>query len=201
MISQIRGKLVFKSSTEVVVECCGVGYGASISVITSGHLPDVGSEVLLLTVLIPREDSLNLFAFHEESEREAFKLLKSVSGIGPKSALGILSSITIDELRSHIISSNLHALQKLPGVGKKTAERLVVELRDKMLKMDDTALQPGNQPGTTMLAREAVSALIALGYNSGIAEKSVKRVLSDNPAQELSAEKIIRLALRVAVNL
>ena len=135
MIAQLRGKLVFKSSTEAIIDCCGVGYSVLISVNTSDSLPSIGDDVLLYTLLVHREDAMLLFGFKDVSEREAFKMLTSVSGIGGKIALGILSSLTVSALQQFVLGSNLVALQKLPGIGKKTAERLVLELKDKIINI------------------------------------------------------------------
>ncbi|MFA6570730.1 MAG: Holliday junction branch migration protein RuvA [Bacteroidota bacterium] len=198
MISHLQGLITEKSSTEIVVECSGVGYSAMISVNTSGLLPAVGEKTKVLTLLIHREDAMQLFGFATEQEREAFKILISISGIGPKSALGILSSISVEELQKYVISNNTHALQKLPGVGKKTAERLALELRDKIMKIEtvDSGLYDANQ---SMILQEALSALMTLGYSRLTAEKAVKSAFTELKNEQPSAEKLIRQSLKFAI--
>jgi Holliday junction DNA helicase RuvA len=197
MISQLRGKLISKLPTEIVVECAGVGYNAFVSLTTSDNLPEPGENVLVYTLLIPREDSLNLYAFWNELEREAFKLLISISGIGPKMSLGILSSVSIEALQEYIITGNLVALSKLPGVGKKTAERLIVELKDKILKLGTTIQTIPSE--INFIKQEAISALVTLGYSFVVAEKAVRYVLSEENIASISAEKLIKQALKFAM--
>jgi Holliday junction DNA helicase RuvA len=197
MIAHINGKVSSKTSTEVVIDCNGVGYLINIPVSTSESIPDSGNEVFLKTYMITKEDSMTLYGFHSEGEREAFKLLISVSGIGPKIALGILSSVSFDELHDYIIQKNIPALQKLPGIGKKTAERLSLELADKIINLgvyfDSTPSVHSN-----VAKSEALSALIALGYSNSLAEKYIKSALKDSVA-DISAEELIRKALNKAM--
>jgi len=199
MIGQLNGILLQKTSTEILIDCGGVGYLAFVSVNTSESLPAIGDNVKVITLLIPKEDSLNLYAFASEAERETFKLLISISGIGPKIALGILSSITVDDLQSIVISGNLHSLQKLPGVGKKTAERLLLELRDKITK-----IIPANvsdvQLKYSLIVQEALSALVTLGYSRLIADKAIKSALNDLSTDKLTAEQLIKSALKHAMS-
>ena len=197
MISVLSGKIILKSSTEVVIDCGGVGYLASISLNTSSHIPDRNENVTLFTHLIPKEDSLNLFGFWNETEREAFKMLISISGIGAKTALTILSSITLEELQEYVISANIFSLSKLPGVGKKTAERIVLELKDKMLKFGD--VRTGTDTHLHRIREEALSALLTLGYNRQNAEKAVRKALEDTSSGEVTPEGIIRMALKYAM--
>lgn len=199
MIALLKGILESKSHTEVIVNCGGVGYCALISLNTFEKLPDEGASVRLLTILQPREDSLTLYAFIESTEKEAFKLLLAIPGVGGKTALAILSSTSPLELQQHILSGNLPALQKLPGIGKKTAERIIVELRDKITKLEISH----NQESDILISRnflfqEALAAMITLGYSKLTAEKSLKKVLTDTDANNLTVEKILRLALKVA---
>ena len=199
MIASINGKLLSKGSTNAVVECGGVGYMLNISLSTSEKLPSIGENTFLLTVFQMREDAVNLYGFASESEREAFNMLTSVSGIGAKTSLGILSSITIDSLANFIVNQNLPALQKLPGIGKKTAERLCFELRDKAISLlgvsGTTTLITPNQS----VVNEAVSALIALGYNKNTAEKAVKSA-QGTMTGELKIESLIKVALKYTMN-
>ena len=199
MIASINGKLLSKGSTNAVVECGGVGYMLNISLSTSEKLPSIGENTFLLTVFQMREDAVNLYGFASESEREAFNMLTSVSGIGAKTSLGILSSISIDSLANFIVNQNLIALQKLPGIGKKTAERLCFELRDKAISLlgvsGTTTLITPNQS----VVNEAVSALIALGYNKNTAEKAVKSA-QGTMTGELKIESLIKIALKYTMN-
>ena len=197
MIAQLNGSLLSKNSTEVVVDCGGVGYIANISVNTSERLPEIGEQVKIYTLLIPREDALQLYGFWNEAEREAFKILISVSGVGPKIALGILSSVTVEELQKYILSNNLNALQKLPGIGKKTAERLALELRDKVLKLGiyDTS---GLEAVPSTIAQEALSALLTLGYSRLIADKAIRLALAEKDG-EINAEMLIKKSLKYAM--
>ncbi|MFH1051762.1 MAG: Holliday junction branch migration protein RuvA [bacterium] len=198
MIAQLKGKLLSKSATDVVIDCNGVGYHVLTSLNTSQHLPDEGIEVVIFTLLIPREDAMTLYGFWNKSEREAFKVLISISGIGPKSALGILSSITVDELKHIIIQGNLHALQKLPGIGKKTAERLMLELKDKIIKMGEfDASSVGYEQN--LIKQEALSALLTLGYSRIIADKSIRKAIDEIGSKDASAEQLIKLALKYAM--
>ncbi len=146
-----------------------------------------------------REDAVNLFGFSSENERDAFNMLNSVSGIGAKTSLGILSSIGVDSLVAFIVNQNLAALQKLPGIGKKTAERLCFELREKAISLigssDGSRLINPNQA----VVNEAVSALIALGYNKAVAEKAVKSA-QNTLTGDLKVESLIKIALKYTMN-
>lgn len=198
MISQIRGTLIEKNPTEIIVDCHGVGYALSISMQTYSALPDIDQSVRLYSVLIPRETEIQLFGFFDKPERETFYLLTAISGIGPKTALGILSSVTIQELQQAIIKGDVRFLNQLHGVGKKMAERLLVELRDKVHAIagatSDGMEQDVSLP-TSSMQYDAIAALIALGYQKAAAEKSVKHVMNsmtDTPTVDI----IIKQALR-----
>ncbi len=199
MIASLKGILIHKSANEVVIECNGVGYLVFISVITSEKLPDIGNEVRLFTLLQPREDAMNLYGFTSETERAAFKLLNSVSGIGAKIALGILSSVTISDLFNLITNNNIIAFKKLPGIGTKTAERIILELKDKVYQLDIKDTQDTSYT-KNVIVNESVSALINIGYSKVIAEKAVKLVFADEAAKELPIEKVIKEALRLIYN-
>ena len=144
-----------------------------------------------------REDAMQLFGFFTDEERRLFKLLISVSGIGPKIAQGILSGMNPEELKSHLIGGNVNALIAIPGVGKKTAERMILELRDKVGKALAEA-EPMTAIGMANVAvrTEALQALISLGYNQQIAEKSIRRVLQEIKNSNISIEELIKRALR-----
>jgi len=182
---------------DVVIDCAGVGYSVAVPTSSMERLPSLGDEVLLHTILNVREDALSLFGFVTTAERHAFILLTSVNGIGARTALGILSSASIGELSDRIMRNDLPALQRLPGVGKKTAERLVVELRDKF------AVGAHNVSTTTETVssgrtEEATAAMVSLGYSRAAAEKAVRSVLAANPDAANSTESLVRLALRLA---
>jgi len=198
MIAQLKGKIVSKSATETVIDCNGVGYQVITSLNTSQQLPDVGNEIMIFTLLIPREDSITLYGFWNKAEREAFKVLISISGIGPKSALGILSSVSVNELQHIILQGNLHALQKLPGVGKKTAERLLLELKDKIDKLGEyDASAAGYEQN--LIKQEALSALTTLGYSRIVADKAIRKAFDEIGSKELTAELLIKLSLKYAM--
>ncbi len=198
MIAQLKGKLVFKSSTQTIIDCGGVGYLAFISVNTSEQLPDINNDVLLHTLLIPREDSLNLYGFIDKIEREAFKILISISGVGPKIALGILSSVSVADFQQYILQGNLNALTKLPGIGKKTAERLLLELKDKITRLgefDTSSIGIEHN----LLKQEALSALTTLGYSRAIADKSIRKAYDEIKSDSLTAEMLIKVSLKYAM--
>ena len=198
MIAVLRGILIYKSPTEIIIDCNGVGYELSVSINTSERLPDLNKEIRLFTLMLPRENAINLYGFFDQSEKEAFILLTSVSGVGPKTALGILSSVTSSALQEYIITGNLLSLQKMPGIGKKTAERLIVELRDKIAKSGKLVSTETISPQLS-IRDEAMKALIALGYNSAVADKAVKQAMSENINEALSIEVLIRKSLKYAL--
>jgi len=197
MIASLSGILKGKSPTEVLVDVGGVGYAVSIPISTYSTLGDLNSPVHLLTHLHVREDAMQLYGFATEAERQLFRLLISITGIGPKIALGILSGISVSDLRQHIISGNIAALTSIPGIGKKTAERLVVELRDRIGKTDSTSGSAGI-PGdkNAEIRNEALLALLSLGYNRAAAEKAIRLALNDGGGSDLEIENLIKKALK-----
>ncbi|MBI4427725.1 MAG: Holliday junction branch migration protein RuvA [Ignavibacteriales bacterium] len=196
MIASLTGTLRFKSPTEVLIDVNGVGYSALIPLSTFEKLGPLNSSVVLLTHLHVREDALQLFGFATEDERNLFRLLISVSGIGPKIAQGILSGISASDLRRHIVTGNSAALTAIPNVGKKTAERLVVELRDKIAKSEfrESALPPGDKREGART--EALLALTSLGYNRQSADKAIRAALEESDGAGVSVEELIKKALR-----
>ncbi|MPN17812.1 Holliday junction ATP-dependent DNA helicase RuvA [bioreactor metagenome] len=166
-----------------------------------GQLADIGSTVTLLTILIHRDDAMLLYGFYNEAERELFKLLTAISGVGPKGAMDILSA-SIFELKRAILTENITFLMKLPKVGKKTAERLIIELRDKIGKIDTDNIADKHIADSNEVKQEAVLALIALGYNKAVAEKTVSKAIAslNNELSKTSVEDIIRLALKLALS-
>jgi holliday junction DNA helicase RuvA len=197
MIASLSGVLKRKSPTEVLIDVGGVGYAVSIPLSTYSTLGDLNSPVHLLTLLHVREDAMQLYGFATEAERQLFKLLISITGIGPKIAQGILSGISVADLRQHITGGNIAALTAIPGIGRKTAERLVVELRDKIGKTDaatGTAVISGDKNAETR--NEALLALLSLGYNRLAAEKAIRLALSAGDGAHLAVEDLIKKALK-----
>ncbi|SDS34189.1 Holliday junction DNA helicase subunit RuvA [Polaribacter sp. KT25b] len=191
MITQVRGRLVEKSPTEVVVDCNGVGYLLHISLNTFSGLP-ADENVVLYTHLSIREDAHTLFGFINKTEREVFKLLISVSGVGPSIARTMCSSMTSEEIQNAIASENVALIQSVKGIGAKTAQRVIVDLKDKILKtfdIDEVSVKTSNTNKD-----EALSALEVLGFQRKQSEKIITAVLKENP--DASVEKIIKLALK-----
>jgi Holliday junction DNA helicase RuvA len=195
MIDYLTGKLASKKPTEAVVEVNGVGYRLLVPTSTFERLPDPGKPVRILCHLHVREDALQIFGFSTESERGVFSLLIGVSGVGPKLALAALSALSPAEIRERIVSGDAAMLTRIPGVGRKTAERLVVELRDRFEKTDLAVEDAAEVSPGSSARRDALAALEALGLSRGAAEKSIRDLLRSNPDLD-SAEDLIRLALR-----
>ena len=191
MITPVRGRLVDKSPTEVVVDCNGVGYLLHISLNTFSSLPE-SENVVLYTHLSIREDAHTLFGFINKTEREIFKLLISVSGVGPSIARTMLSSMTSEEIQNAIATENVALIQSVKGIGLKTAQRVIVDLKDKILKTFDIDELSINSSNTNK--DEALSALEVLGFNRKQSEKVVSAVLKGN--HEASVEQIIKSALK-----
>jgi holliday junction DNA helicase RuvA len=197
MIASLTGVLKSKSPTEILIDVNGVGYAVTIPLSTYEKLGEVESKVTLLTHLHIREDAMQLFGFASPDERFFFKLLITVNGIGPKIAQGILSGITVADLKQHIAQENIPALTAIPGVGRKTAERLIIELRDKIGKIEAASLGAQSTSGDEGdLRQEALMALTSLGYNRPIAEKALRQVLAETKGEKLSLQDLIKRALR-----
>jgi Holliday junction DNA helicase RuvA len=175
MIARLAGILEEKTPDQLIVDVNGVGYQVFVSLQTFYRLPSLHQRVSLYVYTHLREDALQLYGFLEEKEKATFLLLKGVSGIGPRLALNILSGIPVDELEGALRASDVTRLVAVPGVGKKTAERLVVELREKVGALENG--YPGIPGEQTPLSAEAVSALVNLGYRRAEAEKAVREVL------------------------
>lgn len=196
MIAQLTGTVASIGSMDVVINCGGVGYAVSIPLSTRDTIPEIGADVTLRTILVVREDAFTLYGFSTEGERDAFRLLTSIQGIGGRIALGILSAASIAELQRNILQNNLPSLMRLPGIGKKTAERMVVELRDKIVGLSPSS-EVGGGLHASIAVEDAISALQALGYTKAAAEKAVKSVIATNPALSMSSEEVVRHALRM----
>jgi holliday junction DNA helicase RuvA len=188
MINRLRGQLVEKDMEGVVIDVAGVGYRASASASTLRALPPIGEECVLHTRMVVREDAMLLFGFADRGERVAFDSLMAVSKVGPKLALAILSALSPQEIAESVGRGDVVKLASVPGLGRKTAERLVLELRGKNLAAFDPGILGGNVGGPYVEAREA---LAALGYSIEEAEKALK----DVPPQD-SAQRYVKEALR-----
>jgi len=193
VIAQLRGRLLRKSPQEVVVDAQGVGYRVLIPVSTFYKLPDEGGEASLRIHTHVREDALQLFGFATETEELLFSRLIDVSGVGPKLALSVLSGIEAPELVAALRTSDIARLVRVPGIGRKTAERLALELKDKMPSVleSETAAAP---TAPHALKDDLLSALVHLGYSPAEAEKGVARALKDEP--EGRFEDLLRRSLR-----
>ncbi len=191
MITHIQGKLVEKSPTYVVVDCVGIGYFINISLHTYSLIPNT-ENLKIFTHLQVKEDGHTLYGFIEKSEREIFRLLISISGIGPSIARTMLSSLDPKQIIEAIASADYVTLQSAKGIGAKTAQRIVIELKEKVLKiydLDEVSISSGNTNKS-----EALSALEVLGFNKKLAERSIDKILKDNA--DLTVENIIKLALK-----
>ena len=196
MIVHLNGKLVEKDITRVVVECGGVGYEASIPLSTFDRLPTEGADVKLYTYHDVREDAEALYGFATEAEREVFKLVTTVSGVGPKIALSVLSGLTTGDLQLAISQGDVKRLATIKGIGKKTAERIVVDLKDKINPIEALANSSAvaSQAQTNVL-RDAMLALSALGFSEEMARAKVQRVLEADPSVQ-DTETVVKLALK-----
>ena len=196
MIVFLHGTLVEKTPAKAVVECGGVGYEALIPLSTYERLPATGGEAKLLTHHEVREDAQLLYGFATEAERDLFALLVSISGVGPKIALAVISGLSVGEVQLCIANGDAKRLATVKGVGKKTAERIVVELRDKVNPIE--ALANGTADagkGDKQVLRDAMLALSALGFADDAAKKMVQSVLSAHPEAN-DTESIVKLALK-----
>ena len=197
MIAYVRGVLAEKSPARAVVEACGVGYELLIPLSTFDRLPHTGEETKLLAFHSVREDDEVLYGFATEAEREMFARLTAVSGVGPKIALAILSGGSVGELSLAIASSNHKRLASIKGVGKKTAEKICVELKDKVNAIEALAAATSGGRGKTAaepFILDAVLALTALGFGEEAANKMVAGAIAAHP-ETLDAETLVRLAL------
>lgn len=196
MIGFLRGRIVTKQPPVLLLDVGGVGYEVEAPMSTFYELPDVGSEVTLHTHLVVREDAHLLFAFGSESERWLFRQLIKVSGIGARVALTILSGASVDQFARAVHDGDTASLTRLPGIGKKTAERLIVEMRDRLKEStgpSGSSALPGAAPASA--ADEAFDALVALGYKPAEATRMLKAVDTEG----LASEEIIRRALQATV--
>lgn len=198
MIVQLTGKVIECGPLRVVLETYGVGYEVNIPLTTAEVIPNTGGTVTLYIQSIYREESQSLYGFSTKEDRDFFKLLvEKVSGIGPKIALSIMSKLSVSVLNNAISGSDVALLSQCPGIGKKTAERLVIELRDKIFPAHALTIDPsiganGGNQGSSQT--DAVAALIALGYKPADADKAIRKALAKSKPQ-VSTEELIKVAL------
>ena len=198
MISYIRGELVAVEEDKAIVDVNGVGFGIFMPAQSMNLLPALGEEVKLHTYMNVREDAMQLYGFLTRDDLQVFKLVIGVSGIGPKGGLGILSKLTADELRFAVMAHDVKTISSAPGIGKKTAEKLIIELKDKLSIEDVLTRQEEEVVHTSAAASnqvqtEAVQALIALGYGNSEALKAVKKVAI---SEDTTVEAVLKLALK-----
>jgi len=197
LIAYLEGKLVEKNPTFLILEVNGVGYSVNIPISTYSNLGEIGQMVKVLTHQQVREDELKLFGFSTRQEKALFELLISVNGVGPKVALGILSCIPADGFQRSVLQEDLDSLTTISGVGRKTAQRLIVELKEKLSKMDlgGTEVVTGRDSVVYPAADEAALALMSLGYTKVEAKKALEKVVGD-AKEALSVEELIKRALK-----
>jgi holliday junction DNA helicase RuvA len=193
MFDYITGKLTKVSSDSATVEANGIGYRMYASTSCISRLPALASHVTLYVSFVVREFAHTLYGFLEEQERELFEALLNISGIGPKTALAIIGHMNVEELTDALIRKDTQALCRVPGIGKKTAERLLVELKDTLAKLSVQPIHPSSPKNS--LSYDAVSALVNLGYSPLIAQKAVKKVL-DIHAEPSDLPTLITLSLK-----
>jgi len=191
MIGRIQGKILEKIPPHILVDCNGVGYEIEVPMTTFYDLPEVGNEVVLLTHFLVREDAQLLFGFATDKERIIFRKLLKVNGIGAKASLSILGGMTVNELTHSIQTQDVNSLTKIPGVGKKTAERLILELKD---KFSDTEFAASKNQGSSQLS-DIQNALLALGYN----QKDILTVTKDL-GENITVNDGIKQALKLLSN-
>lgn len=206
MIGRLSGLLVEKSPPEILIECAGVGYEVTMPMTSIYALPDLNEQAVIYTHFVVREDAQLLYGFVNTTERRLFRLLIKVNGVGPKLALAVLSAMSADQFVSCVAHDDVSGIVKIPGVGKKTAERLLIEMRDRLKDWQMTSQTPATDAMPVQLNAEdtfiyspvvnnkgdAINALISLGYKQVQADKAVKQVYSDG----MTSEDIIRLALK-----
>ena len=202
MIGRLNGVLALKRAPQILIDCKGVGYELDVSMSTYYQLPPEGEPVSVWTHLLIKEDQHSLIGFYTEQERKMFRLLVKVNGVGPKMALTILSGISETDFALCIQSGDVSTLVRLPGVGKKTAERLIIEMRDKVegMALESSPAITSNNPVLSQNATmsEAIEALQSLGYKPADASKMISKVAQALP--QGSAESLIKLALKNAIS-
>jgi Holliday junction DNA helicase RuvA len=194
MIASLRGTILKKDINRLIVDVSGVGYEVAVSLNTMESVPGEG-DVFLHIYTVLRENALELYGFHDNEEKHLFELLISVSGIGPRTSLSILSGVSPTTFRDAVVNGDVHRLTRIPGIGKKSAERILVELKDKMKKLALPRATDTGAPTTSSLEEDVVSSLVNLGYKERLAETTVKKVLH-NAKQEITPAEAVKLALK-----
>jgi len=189
MIGYLTGKLISAKPTQILLDVNGVGYTIKISINTFERISSKEKVSLYIHTNV-KEDAITLFGFYSEAEKEMFELLISISGVGPKSALSLLSGISTDDLKQAIITSNVERMVAVPGIGRKTAERLILELKNKVRDIKEEGITP-TKPS---VQKEAIAALTTLGYNLVSSEKAINKILAE--FLECSIEELIKRALK-----
>lgn len=198
MIGCIRGILVAKNPPEILVDVGGITYEVQVPMSTLYQLPDIGNELLLHTHFVVREDAQLLYGFFDAKDKSMFRSLIKVNGVGPRMALGILSGMEANEFVRTVRASDLNSLVKMPGIGKKTAERLLIEMRDRLSDWDIPATEPATKEATipaSSISRDAETALVSLGYKPQQAAHAIAQVMKSN-ADIADSEELIRQALK-----
>ncbi len=196
MIAALAGTLVTKSPQSVILDVQGVGYEVFTSLQTYYRLPDLKHTVRLHTYTHVREDALCLYGFLSSEEKAAFLLVISVSGIGPRLGLALLSGLTVTELASAIRTGDAKRLSSVPGIGQKTAARLILELQSKIAAIAPETPGNGATPGASSVVDDALSALLNLGYQGAAAKETLRLIERSRPGEELTVEDLLREALR-----
>lgn len=196
MLSYIKGEVTDIEPDKVVIENNGIGYNVFVPLSVIGRVSGIGEEVKIYTYLSVKEDSMTLFGFSSKEELKIFKMILSVSGIGPKGALGILSTLSPDELRIAVLAGDKNAISKAPGIGQKTALKLIIELKDKLdiedvFVSEETDVKSGSNDAS--VKNDAIQALVALGYSKSSAASSIKGMSVD---ADTTVEDVIKYALK-----
>lgn len=202
MIARINGTLIQKTPASLIVEAMGVGYEVLVPLTTFYELPEVGQNVILQIYTQVREDAITLFGFFSQKEKDIFQLLITVNGIGPKLAMNILSGTDPQELIRSIARGDLNRLVRIPGVGKKMAERIIFDLRDKKI-IDLSEVEAGEKPLPMDLQEmkdDALSALMNLGYKNQVVQDVLERVFREAGKEEISLDVVLKKTLKILAN-
>ena len=197
MISFLDGELVEALPTQVVISVQGVGYLVQIPLSSFEHLPAVGARLKLLTYFVVREDAHLLFGFLTAAERDLFRLLvQHVTGVGPKLALAVLSGMSVGQFKAAVVNGDINVLSKVSGLGKKTAERIILELKDKVGVAAAWEMAASGRNDQQAKVNDAVLALLSLGFKQVEAQKAVREILSRAKTEEIDTEELVRRALK-----
>lgn len=198
MFAYLKGTLTLKAPTQIVVDVGGVGYEISIPLSTFSALPEKGQPVMIVTHVHIREDAHQIFGFFTEDEKSLFRLLLTVSGIGPKMALTVLSGVPLTDLKRAIIHEDLALLTSISGIGRKTAERIIIELREKVLLEDKSSQRKQTDGGgqEEIFFQDTVLALVSLGYKKQDAQDAVRKTITSSKGKVLTVDELLRAALK-----